>query len=74
MLLVKRTNTAMTALTSPGNNCQGFISILVILCLLMAVHTIRLTEMSKHDTSSLTIKQLRFLCCPVSWRRFDAGY
>lgn len=59
----KRRNTAMTALISPGNNFQGFVFVLVMLCLLMSVPAIRLTQMSKHDANSLTIKQLmRFLC------------
>lgn len=59
----KRRNTALTALTSPGNNFQGFVSVLVMLCLLMAVHAIRLAQMSKHDSNSLTIKLwMKFLC------------
>lgn len=56
----------MTALISPGNNLQGFVFVLVMLCLLMSVLAIRLTQMSKHDANSLTIKQLMKLCVSYS--------
>lgn len=52
----------MTALISPGNNFQGFVFVLVMFCLLMSALAIRLTQVSKHDTNSLTTKQLMRLC------------
>lgn len=56
----------MTALISPVNNFQGFAFVLVMLCLLMSVLAIRLMQMSKHDASSLTTRQLMRLCVPYS--------
>lgn len=52
----------MTALISSVNNFQGFVFVLVMLCLLVSAVAVRLMQRFKHDASSLTIKQLMRLC------------